>query len=113
MTKLLWVVESANSRFKHWKFLSNVVTNTQLPFFGDYVEIVAALTNASRPPLVSDQTQDKQLGQQMLLMKSKQNPVMEKVSNIKITQKENWVKLDAEASNVKIDFCPIRTILNT
>lgn len=40
----------------------------------------------------------------MLLMKSKPNHVMEKVSNIKITRKENWVKLDARASDVRIDF---------
>lgn len=29
---------------------------------------------------------------------------MENVSNIKTTKKEHWVKLDAEASGVKIDF---------
>lgn len=39
----------------------------------------------------------------MLIMKSKANHLMEKVSNIKITKKGNWVKLDPEASDVKID----------
>jgi hypothetical protein len=37
-------------------------------------------------------------------MKSKPNHVMDKVSNKKITKKEHWVKLNAEASSVKIDF---------
>lgn len=37
-------------------------------------------------------------------MKSEPNQVIEKVSDIEITKKEDWVRLDAEASDVKIDF---------
>lgn len=81
------MVESANSRLKRWKFLSNVVSSTQLPFIGDHVNIVASLTNAYRPPLVSDQPQEEQLAQQMIFMKSKPNHVIEKVSDIEKQRK--------------------------
>lgn len=87
VTKLSQVVESANSRLKRWKFLSNVVSSTQLPFIGDHVNIVASLTNAYRPPLVSDQPQEEQLAQQMIFMKSKPNHVIEKVSDIEKQRK--------------------------
>lgn len=42
-------VESANGRLKTWKFLANVVTNTQVPFTGDHVRIVGSLINAFKP----------------------------------------------------------------
>ena len=37
VTKIRWAVESANGHLKRWSFLSGVVSNTQVPFIGDYV----------------------------------------------------------------------------
>lgn len=92
------------SRLKRWNFLSNGVPYTQLPFIGDYVKIAAAFTNSYRHHFVSDKPQDEKLAKQMLLMISKPNNVMEKVSYTKIKKKEKWIKLDAEALDVKISF---------
>ena len=50
VTKIRWAVESANGRLKKWKFLDNVVPNTQVRFIGDYVRIVGSLINAFKPP---------------------------------------------------------------
>ena len=45
------MVESANGIIKQWKYLSNIVPNTQIPYIGDFVRIVASLCNKYRPPL--------------------------------------------------------------
>ena len=58
VTKIRWAVESANGRLKRWRFLANVVTNTQIPFIGDYVRIVGSIINAFRPSLASDSDKD-------------------------------------------------------
>ena len=39
---------------KRWRCLANVVTNTQIPFIGDYVRTVGSIINAFRPFLASD-----------------------------------------------------------
>ena len=58
VTKIRWAIESANGRLKKWKFLDNVVPNTQVRFIGDYVRIVGSLINAFRPPLSTDTEND-------------------------------------------------------
>ena len=57
-TKIRWAIESANGRLKKWKFLDNVVPNTQVRFIGDYVRIVGSLINAFRPLLSTDTEND-------------------------------------------------------
>ncbi|XP_062613816.1 uncharacterized protein LOC134275563 [Saccostrea cucullata] len=66
VTKIRWAVESANGRLKRWKFLANVVTNTQIPFIGDYVRIVGSLINAFRPSLASDSDDHLEISRKML-----------------------------------------------
>ena len=79
VTKIRWVVESANGRLKRWKFLANVVPNTHLSHIGDYVRIVASLINAYRPPLASDNANDHALAQKMLQRSQlKSNPLKER-----------------------------------
>ena len=46
-----WVVESANARIKNWKYLSKTLPTNQVPYIGDYVRIVSAITNKYYPPL--------------------------------------------------------------
>nr|XP_022290376.1 LOW QUALITY PROTEIN: uncharacterized protein LOC111102014 [Crassostrea virginica] len=38
VTKVRWVVESANSRIKRWKFLDKVLPTNQVPYVGDFVK---------------------------------------------------------------------------
>src|SRR5277367_3696956 len=73
VTKIRWVIESANGRVKKWKALDHVMPNSQIPYIGDYVRIVCALCNAYRPPLV-DVSSDEDLAEKMLdKLKSKNN----------------------------------------
>ena len=66
VTKIRWAVESANGRLKRWRFYANVVTNTQIPFIGDYVRIVGSIINAFRPSLAYDSDKDIEISQKML-----------------------------------------------
>lgn len=51
VTKIRWIVESVNGRLKQWKYLQNVVPNTQIPYIREYVCLIAALCNRYRDPL--------------------------------------------------------------
>ncbi|XP_053378556.1 uncharacterized protein LOC123541039 [Mercenaria mercenaria] len=51
VTKIRWVVESANARIKAWKYLDHVLPTSQVPYIGDYVRIVCAVCNKYLPPL--------------------------------------------------------------
>lgn len=66
VTKVLWVVEAANDRIKKWKFLDNVVCNSQIPHIRDSVQIICAIINKYRPPLKTDnQDDDDDIARQM------------------------------------------------
>ncbi|XP_052247599.1 uncharacterized protein LOC127855818 isoform X1 [Dreissena polymorpha] len=75
VTKIRWVVESANARIKRFKYLDHVMPNSQLPFIGDFVRIVCAISNKYFPPLSSpDQVeQDELIAQKMLQQNEKEN----------------------------------------
>lgn len=45
ITKVRWVVESANGPMKQWKLLDHVVPNNLVPRIGDFTRIVCALYN--------------------------------------------------------------------
>jgi len=66
VTKIRWIVESVNGRIKQWKFLQNVVPNTQIPFIGEYVQLICALCNKYLTPLNGgDSEEDQLLGAKM------------------------------------------------
>lgn len=50
-----WVVEAANSR-KRWKYLDHILPTNQVPYIGDYVRIVCAISNKYYTPI--NHTQD-------------------------------------------------------
>ena len=48
VTKMKWVVESANGRIKNWKAFRNTMSHSQIPYIGYYVRVVRSLYNALR-----------------------------------------------------------------
>ncbi|XP_062566452.1 uncharacterized protein LOC134228771 [Saccostrea cucullata] len=58
VTKIRWVVEAANSRIKHWKYLAHTLPTNQVPYIGDYVRIVCAISNKYYKPLSSGNLDD-------------------------------------------------------
>ena len=86
VTKVRWVVESANGRIKHWRLLDKVLHNHYITSIGDFVRIVCAICNDCRPPLSKHNPDGRQLAQQML-EKSRQN------NNIKtMVEEENLMR---------------------
>ncbi|VDI55633.1 Hypothetical predicted protein, partial [Mytilus galloprovincialis] len=65
ITKVRWVVESANGRIKQWRFLDKVISNHFVPYIGDFVRIVSAFINCFRAPLINDFCNE-EIGQTML-----------------------------------------------
>ncbi|XP_056001835.1 uncharacterized protein LOC125657084 [Ostrea edulis] len=82
VTKVRWVVESSNARIKRWRYLDKTLPTNQIPFIGDYVKIVCALSNRFSPPLNKSTEEDEAEAVKMLYL-SKQ------VNNLKQTVEEN------------------------
>jgi hypothetical protein len=65
--QIRWVVESANARIKNFKWLDRVLPTNQVPFIGDYVRIVCAISNRYFPALgrTVNEDDDIQLAREM------------------------------------------------
>nr|XP_022338892.1 uncharacterized protein LOC111134282 [Crassostrea virginica] len=97
VTKVRWIVEESNGRLKHWQYLAKTLPNSQFPFIGDYVRIVAALCNKYRPPLAA----------KMLHLSQRVNTLQERVENEGLDRRGLiWKTVDA--ADVAPDF-PLHT----
>ena len=79
VTKVRWVVESANGRIKQWKALSNVMPNSVIPYIGDYVRIICATCNAFKPPLLQTSEEDDIVAKRMLALSKLPNQLKQQV----------------------------------
>ncbi|CAF1551517.1 unnamed protein product, partial [Rotaria magnacalcarata] len=66
VTKIRWVIESANGRIKQWRVFDKVLPNSLLKTVGDLIAIVCALQNSYGAPFIKSTSKDKELAQQML-----------------------------------------------
>ncbi|XP_033725099.1 uncharacterized protein LOC117315068 [Pecten maximus] len=98
VTKVRWIVESVNGRIKQWKYLSNIVPNSQIPFIGDYVRLVAALCNKYKRPLNSgDEEEDQILAAKMRVLAKEKNQLKDRVANENLARRSgSWKKMDAD-----------------
>ncbi|XP_061180161.1 uncharacterized protein LOC133188674 [Saccostrea echinata] len=103
VTKIRWIVESVNGRLKQWKFLQNVVPNTQIPFIRDYVCLVAALCNKYRQPLnAGNPENDVILAAKMRYLASQTNKLQERVESEGLHRRvKSWTPINAADS---LDF---------
>ncbi|XP_061168242.1 uncharacterized protein LOC133177166 [Saccostrea echinata] len=58
VTKVRWVVESSNARIKRWRYLDRTLPTHQIPFIGDYIRIVCAVSNRFSHPLSSSSSRE-------------------------------------------------------
>nr|XP_034306236.1 uncharacterized protein LOC117682550 [Crassostrea gigas] len=80
VTKIRWVVESANSRIKQWKYLRHVLPTSQTPYIGDFIRIVCAICNRYMKPLFNgNATEDESLGCKMLFLSKQVNALQQHV----------------------------------
>jgi hypothetical protein len=98
VTKIRWVVEAANSRLKQFKFLSRVVSNSQLQHIRSYCRIVAALCNKYRPPIATDRQHHQHMAQEMKAKMTANNSLKEYCCKGGIYESDaakNWEKVDS------------------
>ena len=104
VTKIRWVIESANGRIKQWRIFDKVLPNSLLKTVGDLVGIVCALQNAYGAPFVNSTVKDKIIAEKMILLKDKTNELAHFVAQLKNKSEKSikWSELDA--ANAVKDF---------
>jgi hypothetical protein len=58
--------ERVNGSIKQWRFLDKVVPNKLVKYIGDFVKIVCAILNCSRPQTLSIDTESNEIANEML-----------------------------------------------
>ncbi|XP_052788536.1 uncharacterized protein LOC128223293 [Mya arenaria] len=117
VTKIRWVVESANGRLKNWKYLDRVIPNSQIPYAGDYTRIVAAICNKYRSPLIASNDEDDLLtAARLISMSRRENLLQARVEEEgldHLTKSSGWALL-SEPGVVpdfpKLDESDLRTL---
>ncbi|XP_045216033.2 uncharacterized protein LOC123566193 [Mercenaria mercenaria] len=105
VTKIRWVVESANARIKSWKYFNYVLPTNQIPYIGDYLRIVCALSNKYFQPLCSPHSEDgdTRLASRMLSLSSGGNTLK---SYVEANNLERRSALWKPVSDVVLDNFP-------
>ena len=102
ISKIRWVVESANGRVKHFKLLNQTIQNSTIPQLRDYLQIACALVNAYRVPVISSFSNGDQTAAKMLACLHEPNLLRLRLSNEIL----HWSNYDASDL---IDF-PVLTV---
>ena len=102
ISKIRWVVESANGRVKHFKWFNQTIQNSTIPQVRDYLRIACALINAYHAAAISSFENDDQIATNMLPCLHEPNLLRIRLNNEIL----HWTNNDA--SNI-VDF-PILTI---
>lgn len=102
ISKIRWVVESANGRLKQFKWLNQTIQNSTIPQIGDYLRIACALVNAYRAPAISASSQDRLIADRMLACLHQPNLLRTRLN-------QGYFRWSNNESSALIDF-PILTI---
>jgi len=112
LTKVRWVIESGifylssyfflnsffsivNGQIKQWKYFSQTIQNSSIPFISDYLEIVCALINAFSLRPISDINSGSEMAFRMLEMLNQSNDVQMRLSKI-VTERYIWTEYNAK-----------------
>ncbi|XP_053405404.1 uncharacterized protein LOC128558951 [Mercenaria mercenaria] len=113
VTKVRWVVESANARIKRWKYLDHVLPTTQVPFIGDFVRIVCAISNKYFPPLSATKNNDDDtaLGRKMLDLSKCNNDLKIYIENHCLERKSAcWKSAELDVEFPRLDEIQLREL---
>ena len=81
ISKIRWVVESANGRVKHFKWLNQTIQNSTIPQVRDYLQIACALVNAYRGPAISSFSDVDRIATKMLASLHEPNLLRTRLNN--------------------------------
>ncbi|WAR16806.1 hypothetical protein MAR_031400 [Mya arenaria] len=84
VTKVRWVVESANARLKQWRLLDKTLPASYLPSIGEFVRIVCALCNKYKGQLshTEDPVSDIALGTHLFQLSKRHNDLKLKIDTL-------------------------------
>ena len=101
VTKVRWVIESANGRIKQWRLFDKVLPNSLLKTVGDLLAVVCALQNCYGAPFIQSTSKDKQLAEKIMALCDVTNELGEYVARLKDKSEKalRWNELD-EADTV-------------
>ena len=102
ITKIRWVVESANGRVKQWQFFNKTIPNSMIEKIGDYFQIVCAIINCCPPVFIQDTSRDNEIAQKILKLPDETNKIKNFVENMKKYNKVSWIV--KEANDAALDF---------
>ena len=83
ITKIRWIIESANGRVKQWQFFNRTIPNSMIKKIDDYFQRVCAMINCYRPIFIQDTSHDNQIGEQMLKLVEQTNKIKSYVEKMK------------------------------
>ena len=84
VTKIRWVIESANGRIKKWSYFYNTIENQNIPHIEKDFKNICAIINAFRPALTNVNDQEKiPLYKKMMLISMKENEFAAKALKFK------------------------------
>ncbi|CAF1393551.1 unnamed protein product [Adineta ricciae] len=97
VTKIRWVVESANGTVKTWGLFDRVMANSMIPITGDLLSIVCTLINAYRPLFVRDVSNDDKVANTILGRVNQGNELKDYIDRLKNEKekKSKWIRIDA------------------
>ncbi|CAF3216884.1 unnamed protein product [Rotaria sp. Silwood2] len=97
VTKVRWVIESANGRIKQWRIFDKVLPNSLLKTAGDLIAIVCALQNCYGAPFIQSISKDKELAKKMLKLRDETNELGNYVAKLKNKSEKllQWKELNA------------------
>ncbi|XP_062579084.1 uncharacterized protein LOC134241007 [Saccostrea cucullata] len=112
VTKIRWVVEAANSRIKRWKYLAHTLPTNQVPFIGDYVRIVCAISNKYLPPLSTGNADDDEaLANKMQYLSKRVNILQIFVEENALDKRSSSWEVSSDSLNVpKLDEEELRNL---
>lgn len=87
VTKIRWVVESANGRVKQFRWFDKTIQNSTIPQIKDYFQIACSLINAFHRPLVTQSPDDNQTVVAMLQGLHKDNKLRTYLQNSNLSWK--------------------------
>lgn len=115
VTKVRWVIESgmsmiklvmkllsylfsqANGRIKQWKYFSQVIPNSSIPYVGGYLKIICALINKYQTPSIIDRTDGDIWATEMSELRDRCNDLQVRLERMSAAaRKPQWKKYDAK-----------------
>lgn len=105
VTKVRWVVESVNGKFKQWRYFDRVLPNTQIPNIGNDLRFICALNKYFQLLSTGDAQEDQTVAARMLYLSKESNTLMEKIQNEGLDKMSvKWKKVEASNKQVVPNF---------